>query len=65
MINLNIFSPYSLDGFAYFVYGQNVTLIAPESYHGDFKLSYGRSLTIVFILGTDPVNEDSYIRYLL
>ncbi len=38
--------------------------IAPESYHGDFKLSYGHSLTIVFILeNSNPQFTDSaYIR---
>ncbi len=45
--------------------GEDISMVAPESYHGDFKLSYGHSLTIVFILKEYSPNHNSYIRYVI
>ena len=49
----------------YIAYGEDIRIVAPESYHGDLKLSYGHSLTIVFILGAYSPNHNSYIRYVI
>ena len=63
LIFLLFFSP---NGFMYITYGQDISIVAPESYHGNLKLSYGQSFTIVFILNDeyDP-NHNSYIRYII
>lgn len=36
--------------------------IASESYNGDFTLSYGLSLQIVFSTSSNPINHNSFIR---
>lgn len=39
--------------------------IAPESYHGDFTLSYGRSLSLVFTITAELSLGNSFIRYIV
>ena len=57
------------EGLLYFIIDEeDPEFISPESYHQDFRFSYGRSIVIVFVLSNpqffDPdISKSNYVRY--
>jgi hypothetical protein len=52
-------------GYTVFTNGDSEKFVAPSKYHGDYHLSYGRKITVSFVIGVnvqEQISDDSYIR---